>query len=70
MELWLVGQYRRGGEDGGVGDVVWDFQGAFSRKEKAVAACRNRNYFIAPVVLDKEVPDETEPLPGVEYPIK
>lgn len=68
MELWICGQYRSGG-DNGVGDVVWDFQGVFSTRAKALAACRNRNYFIAPVVLDREVPDETEEMPGYEYPL-
>ena len=68
IELWLVGQYRSGGENG-VGDVVWDFQGVFSTRDKAIAGCRNRNYFIAPLTIDGEVPDETEEFPGCEYPL-
>lgn len=65
MELWLCGQYR----SGLTGDVVWDFQGVFSTKEKAIEACRNRNYFIAPVKIDEELPDETMVHPGCEYPL-
>jgi len=68
-KLWLVGQYRSGGSRGVV-DVIWDFQGVFSTRDKAILACRNKNYFIAPITIDKEAPDETEPLPGCEYPLK
>jgi hypothetical protein len=64
-ELWLCGQYR----SGDVPNVVWDLQGIFSTKERAISACKNRHYFIAPIKVDEEAPDETETMPGVEYPL-
>jgi hypothetical protein len=64
--IWLCGQYK----SGEVPNVIWEIQGVFSSKGKALSACRNRNYFIAPLEIDKEFPDETtEPLSGVEYPL-
>lgn len=59
--LWLVGQVR--GKD-------WEFQGVFSTEEKAIQACRNRNYFIAPIEVDTEAPDSAEPFPLCEYPLR
>lgn len=53
--MWLVGQYRSGMS----GDVVWDFQGIFSTKKKAMKAMRNDKYFIHEVTLNEELPDET-----------
>ncbi|MEN6375545.1 MAG: hypothetical protein ABFD75_12325 [Smithella sp.] len=66
MELWLCGQYRSGEK---IGEIIWDFQGVFSAKDKAIRACRNRNYFIAPIDVDKEIPDQIEEMPNVEYPL-
>ncbi len=66
MELWICGQYRSGEE---VGKVIWVFQGVFSTKGKAIAACRNETYFIVPVELDDEIQDEMCEWLGVEYPL-
>ena len=63
--VWICGQYK----SGEFLNTVWDLQGIFSTREKAVAACRNENYFIAPVTVDEVVPDETTSFPGVEYPL-
>lgn len=63
--VWVVGQYRSG-ESGG---TVWEIQGVFSTRDKALAACRNENYFIGPLELDAELPDEGFTWPGVEYPV-
>lgn len=59
-ELWLCGQWR--------GDE-WEFQGIFSTKLNAIAACRNENYFIAPVYLDLGCPDEHRGMPNCEFPL-
>ena len=64
-DLWLVGQFREVGRAGN----VWDYQGVFSSRAKAVAACRTADYFIAPVMLDQEIPDEAQEWPGVEHPV-
>lgn len=63
MTLWLVGQYRESAQAG----VVWDFQGVFSSKEKAVAACRTSSYFVVSVEVDEEAPEEIKPW-RVHYP--
>jgi hypothetical protein len=63
--LWIVGQYRSG-EDL---NAVWDFQGVFSSREKAIAACRDRNYFIAPATLDAALRHEPFEWEGCEYPL-
>lgn len=65
-KLWLCGQYR----SGDFPNINWDFQGIFSSKKKAIAACRNENYFIASIELDKELPDESVAMPSEYYPFK
>lgn len=65
MTLYVVGQFRLHLP---VGDV-WDLQGVFSDRDKAVAACRNETYFLFPVELDAEAPDEPVVPPGLEYPL-
>jgi hypothetical protein len=55
MELWICGQYKSGETP----NVVWDFQGVFSNKQKAIDACIDKPYFIAPAILDKMFPEET-----------
>ena len=54
-ELWICGQIR---EKANETRHIWDFQGVFTSEEKAKAACRNDKYFIMPIELDKEYPDE------------
>lgn len=63
MRLWLVGKTL----DCEVS--AWEFAGIFDEKEKAVAACREACYFVAPVVLNKQLPEKTEEFPGYEYPL-
>ena len=65
MILWICGKYLEG--EGG--KVFWAFQGVFSTKDKAIVACRDRNYFVAPSKLNKELPDDIVTWPGVEYPL-
>ena len=66
MKLWICGQYR----EGELGKAIWDFQGVFSSKENAIKACKNPNYFVAPAILDKELPSEPTEWPDVIYPIE
>lgn len=63
--LWVVGQYRFGD----TGAVVWDLQGVFSARDQAVAACKAPNWFIAPIKLDQPLPEKTEVMPDVEWPL-
>src|SRR3990167_6545590 len=64
MTLWLVGQYRIGENP----NTVWDFQGVFSTKAGAIAACQKDTYFVVPLQLDAEVPNEPMVIPGAWYP--
>lgn len=66
MQLWLCGQCKSGEK---LESIIWEFQGIYSTRTKAVAACRNSNYFICPVTLDEELLDETMQMPDTEYPI-
>lgn len=65
-ELWCCGQLKKIWNKG---DHTWEFQGCFSTKEKAIAACKTQNYFIFPIVLDKELPSETVEAPNCEWPL-
>ncbi len=64
-DLWVCGQHRAKTTDG----IVWDFQGIFSSRELAIAACKNRMYFIGPVSLDNPFQDARCEWPGVFYPL-
>lgn len=63
--LWIVGQIRPEQHS-----QLFEFQGVFSSKELAIAACRSQTYFVAPTMLDVEIPDEQSAWPGCEYPLK
>lgn len=60
-ELWICGQWQ---ED----FKLWEFQGVFSSRAKAIKACKNIRYFIFPALLNKELPMETVIPDGFEYP--
>lgn len=61
MKLWLVGQYKIDGE-------TWEFQGVFDSEEKAIKACVNDMFFIAPITLNEELPLESAEMPKAYYP--
>lgn len=62
---WICGQYKLDTAAG----RIWEFQGLFSSRELAVAACRDSAYFIAPVVPDEQYPHKTCKWPGAIYPL-
>jgi len=64
LKFWIVGHYRMQTQSGS----VWDFQGLFFTKRRAIKACKNKNYFIAPISLNQEIPTEPLPWPGLEFP--
>lgn len=68
MEVWIVGQMidDSAGEDGEA--RIWEFGGVFTSEEKAIAACRFDEYFIAPHRLNEAQPHETVPMIGCYYP--
>lgn len=55
MKLWIVGQLRGRWNKG---RCVWDFQGVFQSRRKAVAACRTKKYFIFSARLNESYPHE------------
>ena len=65
MELFIVGQITNGNDPV---PKTWDFQGVFSTKILAEAACINEWYFVGPAVLDKSLPVDTIDWPGAYYP--
>ena len=54
-KLWACGQWRREDDDG---LSVWDFQGVFDSEERARSACKDDNWFIWPVFINAELPEE------------
>ena len=52
-DLWVVFQVHDNGPP-----ADWDFVGVFDSREKAVAACRDVNYFIARWVMNYAAPHE------------
>jgi len=65
VELWVCGQNIADVEQG----CVWEIQGVFSTQEKAIKACKNLRFFVAPLYLDKELPQKTTEWPECVYPL-
>lgn len=63
--VWVCGKNVAEVEAG----IVWELQGVFTTRESAIAACKSERYFIGPVELNKELPDETTDWKGCEYPL-
>ena len=49
---WLVGQT-------GTASGQWELSGLFATEEEAVAACRDRSYFVRAFVIGEQFPHET-----------
>jgi len=73
MSMWITGQITSGTwyhrEERWGDDYVWEFTGVFDDEDKAIAACQDENYFIAPVTLNKPFPHEKVEMPGGYYPL-
>lgn len=61
MELWIAGHEL--GE-------LWVLVGVFDSKEKAVAACKTKDYFIGTITLNEVAPEVPTALPNWEYPLE
>lgn len=72
MKLFVVGEYfgeHQGLREGKPYDyIVWEFHGVFDNEELALKACIRDNFFIGPVNLNQELPDEPENWPGCYFP--
>jgi hypothetical protein len=47
----------------------WECLGAYSTEEAAVARCKQRNDFVAPLELDHDLPERRMPWKDAYYPI-
>ena len=73
MRLWIVQQFVKGIWDERKqqwDDSVFEFVGVFDTEEQAVAACRDHNYIVIPIMLNEQLPHERVEMPGCYYPIK
>jgi len=61
VRLWISGRYVAEGD--------WELNGVFSSESGAVAACRDKSDFIAPIMLDERAPEERTYMSGMRYPI-
>lgn len=59
--LWIVGKDT---------PPDWEFFGVFSTYERALAECRDEDFFIAPIKVDVSEPEETEVFEGIVYPLE
>jgi len=64
--LWISGEYQGMTKRG---HVIWVLQGVFNTRERALAACTKKNHFITRLELNQPLPENTENLPTVEYPL-
>jgi hypothetical protein len=72
-KVWIVQQWVKGvwGERKQQWeDSVFEFTGVFDTEEKAVAACRDKNYCVAPITVNEPFPHEKVEIPGSHYPIR
>jgi hypothetical protein len=60
MNLFLVGQYKSGKDF----DIVWEFQGIFDSREKALAAMLTDDYFLTEIELNRTIPHDSVEFPG------
>lgn len=66
VTVYVVGQFKDELPDGG---IAWEFQGVFSSRDLAQAACLRRDFFFGPAELDKALPVKTGTWKGCEYPL-
>lgn len=64
-EYWMVGKLIKYYKEGS----RWEWYGLYDSEEKAVARCRTKDYFVGPVILNEEIPDEPREWPGGYYPL-
>ena len=70
-EVWIVGQtvWRAGAAEAYPDWPDWEFQGVFSSRDAAIAACRDHMYFVFPAKIGESFPHESVQLEGCFYPL-
>jgi hypothetical protein len=61
--IYMVGQYKSGKTP----NIVWEFQGIYNQKDRAIEACKTKNYFYTEIKLNQTLPEENMTLPTI-YP--
>ena len=64
LTLWLVGHTLDAESSS------WEFKALCSDRSSAVLACSKQNDFVAPVVVDRIAPEESEYFPEAFYPVR
>jgi len=64
-KLWVVGKFKEITENK---NTCWSFEGIYSKEKDALNRAISENHFIAPVFVDKELPEEDFDWPGLYYP--
>ena len=62
--VWVVGLTRTFAKD----KCLWDLQGVFVSEGMAITACKDINYFVAPIEINRSMPQNVSSWPGLYYP--
>ncbi|KKN07254.1 hypothetical protein LCGC14_1068940 [marine sediment metagenome] len=68
--MWMVGRSFWILEESGDWSWTWDFHGVFSDRGKAEALCKDIFWFIVPVVVDQQLPEDPYEFPSFFAPNK
>lgn len=66
VQLWICGKVANESENG----QVWEFRGIYDDLELARFACKGPDWFVAPVMLNQDLPAGTAKWEGCFYPIR
>ena len=64
--VWIVGKRSGTGDDDA---AVWEFEGVFTKEQRAVEACQDADWFVAPARLDEQLPEAVVPWRGLYFPL-
>ena len=70
--LWIVGQWHPSPEDmphDGIKPVRWALQGIFETEAEALKACKALTYFVGPVEVGRELPQQPCAWAGAYWPM-
>jgi len=63
MKLWLAGKINPDNPK------EWQFIGVFGGQLRAIRACKDETFFVAPVEMNQELPLSVRDWPGLFYPM-
>lgn len=62
--VYVVGSLTKETPEGN----IWCIEGVYSTEQLAVATCKDKNWFVGPVEMDKPLPEGLNDWPGCYYP--